>query len=112
MEFPSDQIEELKTLFPDVQRSDEGGSAYFLLPSLQLPPGCVPEKVDALLCPMTRDGYPSRLFFSVQISAPVQRNWNANGVRILERNWHAFSWTIAANQRLAQMVGAHLKGLR
>ncbi len=112
MEFPSDQIEELKALTDSVSVSEEGGFAYLLLPSLQLPPGCSPEKVDALLCPMQRDGYPSRLFFAESIQSREQRNWNANGVRILERNWYAFSWTVPAGLRLAQLVGAHLKGLR
>lgn len=112
MEFPPDQIEELKALAGDASRSEEGGFVYFLLPSLQLPPGCSPEKVDALLCPMLRNGYPSRLFFAERITSRGQRNWNANGVRILERNWHAFSWTVPGGLRLAQLVGAHLKGLR
>ena len=112
MEFPPDQLEELKTLFDGVSSAEEGGFAYFLLPSLQLPPGCSSEKVDALLCPMQRDGYPSRLFFQAQIRSREQRNWNATGVRILERNWYAFSWTVPTGLRLAQLVGAHLKGLR
>jgi hypothetical protein len=112
MEFPPDQIEELKAIASGVQESQEGGFLYFLLPSLQLPSGCKPEKIDAILCPMIRDGYPSRLFFAEQITAPVCRNWNVRGVRILERNWYAFSWTVQKGLRLAQMIGAHLKGLR
>lgn len=112
MEFPPDQIEELKALADGVSAGEEGGFAYLLLPSLQLPTGCSPEKIDALLCPMPRDGYPSRLFFASQITSSEQRNWNATGVRILKRNWYAFSWTVPIGLRLAQLVGAHLKGLR
>ncbi len=112
MEFPPDQIEELKILADGVASAEEGGFAYLLLPSLQLPPGCSPEKVDALLCPVPRDGYPSRLFFAQQITSREQRNWNVTGVRILEGNWYAFSWIVPAGLRLAQLVGAHLKGLR
>ena len=40
-----------------------------------------------------------------------ERNWNASGVRIAERNWHAFSWKANPNLRLAQMVAAALGGL-
>ena len=35
-----------------------------------------------------------------------------NGVRIAERNWHAYSWKTSPNLRLAQMVAAHLRALR
>ena len=112
MSLPTDQIEELKILFGAVKTCEEGGIVYFLISSLSLPSGCSPEKTDALLCPTLRDGYASRLYFAERIHSPTQRNWNANGVRILERNWHAFSWKIPENMRFAQMVGAHLRGLR
>lgn len=112
MTFPFDQIEELKSLFGDIKTSEEGGITYFLIPSLSLPSGCSPDKVDALLCPTSRDGYASRLFFSERIQSPTQQNWNANSVRILERNWHAFSWRVPENLRLAQMVAIYLRGLR
>lgn len=113
MNILPDQIEEFKTLFNDVQFCEEGGNPYFLIPGLALPMGCIPNKTDALLCPTTRDGYTSRLFFAEKIQTRHSLNWNALGVRILERNWHAFSWKIPQeNLRLAQMVGAHLRGLR
>lgn len=112
MTFASDQIEELNALFGDVKTSEEGGVAYFFIPSLCLPTGCSPDKVDALLCPTSRDGYAFRLFFAERIQSPTQQNWNVNSVRILERNWHAFSWRVPENLRLAQMVGVHLRGLR
>jgi hypothetical protein len=110
--FPTDQIEELKGLFGNVSAAEEGGMTYFFIPSLGLPSGCTPPTVDALLCPTNRDGYNSRLFYAERIQSPIQRNWNANGIRILERNWHAFSWQVPEKLRLAQMIGVHLKGLR
>ena len=112
MTFPDDQIAELKGLAPGLKQGEEGGCAYFLLPDLALPEGCVPQRCDALLCPSARDGYPSRLFFAAQIQSRTARNWNATGVRIAERNWHAFSWKTSPNLRLAQMVAAHLRALR
>lgn len=112
MSFPSDQIEELKRLLGTVQAAEEGGTTYFLIPALALPAGCTPSIVDALLCPTSRDGYPSRLFFAERIQSPISRNWNANGVRIIERNWYAFSWKVPENLRLAQIIGVHLRGLR
>jgi hypothetical protein len=111
-EFPQDEALELVSLYPNTSRSEEGGLTYFLIPDVALPPGCAPSSCDALLCPLQRDGYISRLFFSEQIQSPQPRNWNANGIRILERNWHAFSWQTRAGLRLAQMVQTHLSGLR
>lgn len=104
MALPTDQIEGLKSIFSGVKVCDEGGVSYILIPSLALPPGCMPEKVAALLCPTVRDNYASRLFFAEQIKSPTGRNWNANSVRILEQNWHAFSWQVSTGLSLAQLV--------
>ena len=67
MSLPEDQIEELLRIYPDAKQSTEGGVTYFLLPQLEMPPGCTPERVDALLCPTHRDGYESRLFFAKKV---------------------------------------------
>jgi len=112
MAFPDDQIAELKRLCPEVHLCEEAGCAYLLLPGLNLPEGCEPATSDALLCPTARDGYSSRLFFAEKVKSPTERNWNATGVRIAERSWHAFSWKANPNLRLAQMVAAHLGALR
>ncbi len=114
MSFPEDQVAELKLLCPNVSEVKESGCTYLLLPGLNLPDGCSPARTDALLCPSARDAYPSRLFLAerVQSKAAAVPNWNANGVRIAERNWHAYSWKTNPNLRLAQMVPAHLRALR
>jgi len=112
MDFPTDQLEELKQLFPGVAFCEEGGAPYFLLPSLQLPHGCEPSAVDTLLCPISRDGYRSRLYFAQIIKAPPALNWNSKNVMILGRTWHAYSWRTEGDHRLAQMVMIHLLGLQ
>lgn len=112
MTFPTDQLQELARLFPGVKQAIEGGVTYFLLPQLVLPAGRTPERVDALLCPSGRDGYTSRLFLAQMISTTNGLNWNANGTRILERNWFAVSWRVRDGLRLAQMVRAHLDAFR
>lgn len=112
MDFPHDQIEELKQAFRGVQVCEEGGYTFFFIPDFILPVGCVPTKTNALLCPMPRDGYTSRLFFSERVKSGNSPNWNAS-VRILESNWQAYSWKIPQTElRLLQMIGAHLRGLR
>ncbi|HYX10010.1 MAG TPA: hypothetical protein VE912_25005 [Bacteroidales bacterium] len=114
MEWPEDQIEELKDFVGEVQIAEEGGKVYFLIPILQLPEQCKPNAVRALLCPTPRDGYKYRLFFAQIIEKPQGRlNWNSKNQRILEENWFAFSWRINRNNlRLSQIVADHLRGLR
>lgn len=112
MRFSDDQVAELKQLCPEVQCCDEGGSTYLLLPGLRLPPGCSPTSVDALFCPTTREGYASRLFFAERIAHSSPLNWNATRVRILDRNWDAFSWKVSEEPRLIKMVAAHLRAFR
>lgn len=107
-----DPIEELKKLFGIVLRSEESGKTYFLIPQLAMPDGCTPARTDVLLCPSERDGYPSRLFFAERVACKGTPNWTTV-VRILERTWHAFSWRVPQTDlRPAQLVLAHLKGLR
>jgi hypothetical protein len=112
MTFSQDQIEELKALCPGVSQGEEGQTTYFLLPGLQTPADCSPARVDALLCPAPRDGYEFRLFFAEKVTSRNGLNWHFNG-RILERNWHAFSWKAnCTGLRLAQMVSLSLAALR
>lgn len=111
--FPKDQIEELKHCCQAVSACQDSGIDYLLLEDLALPPGCLPARIDALLCPTPRDGYPSRLLFAAQVQSPFARNWNFNG-RICERNWHGYSWKTddPRPMRLAQLVRLHLDGFR
>ncbi len=112
MQFPDDQIEEMKSLWPEARKYEESGILYFFLPQLRLPDGCSPSQVDALLCPTNHSGYTSRLFFEQVITSPQPRNWTTTA-RIMERNWHAISWQYPeTNLRLAQMVGVHLRAFR
>jgi hypothetical protein len=113
MSFTPDQIAELRALAPSVTACREGAVTYFLLPGLQLPAGCTPSKMDALLCPTPRDGYESRLFFSQVVTSPTARNWHVANTRIVDRQWSAFSWkTNKTGLRLAQMVVEHLCALK
>lgn len=111
MEYPLEQIDELKPYCAKLGKVDEGGVTLFALEGLRLPTGCAPQSCDALLCPVARDGYPSRLYFSVQINGPYTRNWNVSNARIVERNWFAFSWRVdLAQPTLVKMLIGHLNG--
>ena len=101
----------LKKIYPNVQKAEEAGITYFLLPDLYLPEGCIPEKVDALFCPMPRDGYKSRLFFAEKITGCPNRNWNGQA-RILDRTWYAISWNVNPDQRLIQLIRSHIDPLK
>jgi hypothetical protein len=110
--FPTEQIEELEKHYEGVRRIEEGGLTYFYIPALILPDGCEPKVVEAMLCPVQRDGYTSRLFLSEIVKTPFARNWNANGVRIVERQWYAFSYNDIRGMTLLQMLAAHLRGMK
>lgn len=84
MQFPEEQVEELKEICSGAQPYEEGSISYFFLPKLSTPGGCSPEQVDALLCPTAHHGYTSRLFFAQRISSPQPRNWSTEA-RIMER---------------------------
>jgi hypothetical protein len=111
MDFPQDQIDELKQIAPSLNIAEEGGYTFILIEKLKLPDHCSPTEIDALLCPTPRDGYHSRLFFSSMVTGGPQRNWNGN-IRVLGKNWHAVSWRTKEGLRLAQMLMIHLNALR
>jgi hypothetical protein len=103
------ELEELELLCGTVTEFREGDMCYLLLGRVTLPAGCSPAVSEALLCPQGRDGYLSRLFLSQPVNGRGS-NWTVH--RILDRNWHTWSWQgIAANQRLAQILRGHLRGL-
>ena len=111
MAMPADEIAELTIMFDTVEQADEGGITYFRIRNARLPAGCTPDRCDLLFCPRPRDGYSSRLFFSVRPQARRGLNWNAE-VRILNENWFAHSWNPGNQKRLAQILAAHLEALK
>ena len=107
-----EHLEELRSLCPSAKPCAEGGTDYLLLPGLRLPEGCSPGAVDCLLSLGSRDGYENRLFFAQPVTSPRRRNWNSKNVRILERNWFAFSWRVPSGLRPIETLIAHLEALR
>ena len=107
-----DHFEELRSLSPEARKATEAGIEFVLLPRLCLPSACNPSSVDCLLCLGPRDGYESRLFFSQVVSSPQGRNWNGQNIRILERNWFAYSWRVPGGLRPIETLIAHLQALR
>jgi hypothetical protein len=104
-----DELAELGLFSGAVLECREGGKRYLLLERVTLPAGCSVTATEALLCPQERDGYQTRLFLAQPVNGRGA-NWTVH--RILDRNWHTWSWQgIAANQRLAQILRGHLRGL-
>ena len=104
-----DELAEMGLFCGKVTPFREGDKRYLLLERVTLPAGCSPATTEALLCPQERDGYQTRLFFAQPVSGRGG-NWTVH--RILDRNWHTWSWQgISANQRLAQILRGHLRGL-
>jgi hypothetical protein len=111
-DYPAEQIEALGRYCGKVIGLVEGGRMYLLLEQLLLPNGCEPQRCDALLRPFGgADGYPSQLYFSVQVKSAFSRNWNVSNARICERNWFALSWRITlSSPTLVDILLAHLTG--
>lgn len=108
----NDWIQELKTAVPEVRILNEGGFSFILIKELALPEGCVPKKVDALLCVDKRDGYDSRLYLSKKITGNFpDRNWNGN-IMLLDKNWHAISWKTKPGLTYFEMLTVHLNAFR
>ncbi|ADB42777.1 conserved hypothetical protein (plasmid) [Spirosoma linguale DSM 74] len=112
MFFPEGQIDELKTIAPNLSVAQEGGYTYVFIENLRLPNNCQPAVVNALLCPTPRDGYNSRLFFSEMINGAPARNWNGQ-IRVLGTNWYGISWQIQqSGLRLSEILINHINALR
>lgn len=104
-----DELAELRLFCGVVTEFREGDKRYFLLERVTLPAGCSPAATEALLCPHERDGYQTRLFLTQPVNGRGA-NWTVH--RILDRNWHTWSWKgISQEQRLAQILRGHLRGL-
>ncbi len=111
MEYPKDQVEELKNYCTAVRLLEEADFSFLFLENLRLPDVCKPSVCHGLLCPVDREGYPSRLYLSEKVSCPFERNWNVSEARIGEMNWFAFSWKLERiPETLAQMLVEHLSG--
>jgi hypothetical protein len=107
-----EHVDELRSLCPGAKQVTEGGLDYVLLPALKLPEGCNPGVVDCLLSLAARDGYSNRLFFAQVVGSRQARNWNGQNIRILERNWFAYSWRAPDGLRPIETLIAHLQALR
>jgi hypothetical protein len=111
MEYPKEQINALKRYCAKLSALVEAGTTFLFLEGLRLPAGCDPRVCDGLLCPVARDGYPSRLYFSALVASPYRRNWNVSNARIGEKNWFAFSWKVdSPDSTLEKILVAHLAG--
>jgi hypothetical protein len=78
MSYLQDQIDELKGYCDKLSELPEGGISFLYLQGLRLPAGCEPAVCDGLLCPVAKDGYPSRLYLSVRVNSRYTRNWNVS----------------------------------
>lgn len=110
-----EQIDALKTVFPDVAATEIGEVTVYMIEKLPLADGAEPKVVTGLLWPREREGYPSRLFLSHKVTHKGKgQNWNPKeSVVILDRPWWAVSWkTTQPNQTLLEMVLDHLGAFR
>ena len=109
MEYPKEKTDELKSYCTKLSLLSDGGVSFLHLEGLRLPPGCKPSVCDGLLCPVMKDGYPSRLYFSTEVTSSYTRTWTKFWIG--EKNWFAFSWKVElTSPTLAQLLVTHLTG--
>lgn len=109
-QFPEEQVQALKAYSMALSYFEDGGHPFFRMDSIELPEGCSPASVNAVLQPREGDGYRSRVFFSQQVQSRYPRNWNTQK-RMNEENWYAFSWNFdPSSMTLEQIFLEHLKG--
>jgi len=109
-----EELEVIKACCNTVATCVVGHLEYVLITGLRLP-GCPPAEVDALLCLGDRgEGYPTRLFFAVEMKPPrpYVLNWNTRGAHILGRSWCAFSWKVPQGLSAHETLNEHLKPFR
>lgn len=108
--LPEELLAELRTICEAAKEMTEGGYTFVYLPGLKILTGDQAVSDDALLCLQARDGYPTRLFLSQQVSGRGN-NWTTH--RILDRTWYTWSWNyVSSNMRPAQVLAEHLRALR
>lgn len=107
MTFDSDEIRKIREISSSVASATDGGITFLLIEGLRLPEKCTPKVVNALLCPVLKDGYSSRLYFELIPQGIQPLNWNGN-LWLLDKNWHAFSWQTSPGQKLFEMIVEHL----
>ena len=101
-------LSDLKRFSAGASTLTDAGLRYVYLPQLSLPAVCSPAKADALLCMDTRDGYPTRLFFSQPIGSPARSlNWHMTPT-VAGVVWHAFSWKDVPSTTPIQVLLGHL----
>lgn len=108
-----EHLDGLRKVCSGAEIMHDGGIDYIFLPQLTIIVSKVAHKIDALLCPSQHpSGYMTRLFLSAQFQGSGQSN-NWNQFRILERNWHSWSWqNVPSTQAPTQILAAHLRALQ
>lgn len=111
MRYSEEDLAELKALVGSgVRVLEESGNVYVYIPGLKMPPGCTPDRTDALLCPHSHSSYTSRLFLKERVQTPKSVNWNGE-VFVLGHRWYAISYNNVQNMPLLDMVMNHLRGM-
>ena len=107
-----DKINGIREIYPNAQTMAEAGIDFIYIPAITISTSKGQRTLNALLCPMAHPtGYMTRLFLSEPCEGCGQSaNWNT--FRILERQWHSWSWqNVPASLTPAQILAAHLRAL-
>jgi hypothetical protein len=103
----------LRAICPKAVVMRESGIDYVFLPNITFRTSQGDQALDALLCPAPHPtGYMTRLFLARPLPGCGQSN-NWTQIRILERDWHSWSWqNVPSTLAPAQILAAHLRALQ
>lgn len=106
------ELATLRALCPGAELWTEADQPVAFLPDLTISKEIAgSQKVDALLWPYLRDGYPTRLFLSERIPWSIGGQWTQSVVQ--GRPWHACSWgPVPADLPWIEILANHLRAFQ
>jgi hypothetical protein len=111
MKTADQQIDDLRAVFPEVQRVELGGLVCALIPELPINTARGAVTRNAILYPYPENGYPTRLYLdqAVDVGKPV--NWQERSLRGAQ--WWARSWNfVPADISWFQILAAHMRAFQ
>lgn len=99
----------LRDLHKSAKLVQEGGNPVVLLPQFEFRSAGRDVQMDLLLHPAAHSGYPTRLFFELQVEGRGA-NWTQHYV--VDRQWWTCSWGgVKADMSWPSMLCAHLRAI-
>jgi len=108
---PDEEFEDLRVLYPDVQRVMEGGLLLALFPRLRIAARSGIVETVAVLYPYADGGYTTRLFVADAIQGTAALNWRPRTIAGL--SLQTCSWNqVPADRPWIEILANHLRAFQ